>query len=212
MTELYKHDQILNLCKDKVALHIGACDSPYHIERAREGVLLHQKLQKVCKDLIGIDIDKKTIEELKNFGVNNIFYGDIVKNEYEIDLNKFHFDYILFSDVIEHLENPGLALDNIKELMKRNTKIILTAPNCFSYGAIRNILTKNEVVHPDHVFHTSYKTLTKLFERKNLKADYFTYCFYGSYKESRIINKLIYKLFKRKNHFLSCLFFVLSGI
>ena len=81
---------------------------------------------------------------MRNFGAKNIFYGDVIQNEYEIDLNKFHFDYIIFGDVIEHLENPGLGLDNIKNLVSKNTKLILTAPNCFSYAGVRNILTRKE--------------------------------------------------------------------
>ena len=59
--------------------------------------------------MIGIDKDKNAIKELKTFdsGIKNIFYGDVVKEEYEIDLGKYNFDCILFTDVIEHLDNPG---------------------------------------------------------------------------------------------------------
>jgi len=209
MAKLYKHDLILDLSKGKTVLHIGACDSPYHIERGQRGALLHQKLQKVCKRIIGIDVDEKAIEELSDLGVKSIFWGDITRNAYRINLREYDFDCIIFGDVIEHLENPGVALDNIKDLMiRKNTKLILTAPNCFSYGAVRNILTKREKVHADHVLWTSYKTLTQLFARKNLRIDYSLFCFYGSYKESRMRNKLAYKILPK--HLLPCLFFSLK--
>ncbi len=212
MIQLYKHDLILSYCKNKNVLHLGACDSPYHIERARKKILLHQELQGVCKELIGLDVDKKAIEILRNFGIKNIFYGDIGKSAgYDINLNEFHFDYVLLPDTIEHLENPGFALDNIRNLMNKGTRLILTAPNCFSYGAIRNILVSKRNIHPDHLLHTSYDTLTRLFEKKSLKVECFSYCLFGSFRKSRIINKLLYNLvFKRKRNLMSCLFFVLS--
>ena len=211
LIEMYRDDLILNYCKEKDVLHIGACNSPYHIERARRGALLHQKLQGVCKELIGIDIDRNAIEELKKLGVANIYPGDIIKNEYDIDLTNYKFDYIVAGEVIEHLENPGIALDNIKDLMNKDTKLILTTPNAFSYGVIKQLLTGEEKVHQDHVFWPSYKTLLRLFKYKNLKVEYFTYCMYGCFREVSTVNRIAYKLIlKRKKHLMPGLFFVLS--
>lgn len=211
MTKLYKHDLILNCCKHCNVLHIGACDSPYHVKGAKRGILLHQKLQKVCKDLIGIDIDKKAIEQLKNLGIENIFYGDVIRDQYELNLQKFDFDYIIFGDVIEHLENPGLALDNIKNLMDENTKLIITTPNCFSYANIKTYFTGKENVHPTHVFWPSYKTINRLFEIKDLRIEYFTYCSWGAYNEVRMINKMGYRIIlKKKKCLMGCMFFVLK--
>lgn len=212
MVELFKRDMIVEFCKCKKVLHIGACDSPYHIDKTKKGILLHQKLQKVCEELIGIDIDKKTIGELKNLGIDDIFYGDIIRDEYEIDLQKFSFDYIIFGDVIEHLENPGFALDNIKKLMNEHTKLILTTPNCFSYAAMKIILTGKESVHPDHVFWPSKETLSKLLERYNLETVYFSYCFYDSFREITLKKLLFYKIVKltNKTHLLPYMFFVLT--
>lgn len=110
----YKIDLILALCKNKRVLHIGATDYPYHIEKAKKNKLLHQKLNQTCKELIGIDIVKKAISDLQDqFNIQNIYYGDIIKNEFEIKLTK-KFDIVVFADVIEHLDNPGIALENLK--------------------------------------------------------------------------------------------------
>lgn len=86
-----------------------------------------------CSELIGIDKDRNTIKELKTFGINNIFYGDIVKGEYEIDFGKYNFDCILFTDVIEHLDYLGAAIKNIKQLMTMNTTSIIIMPNISPY-------------------------------------------------------------------------------
>ncbi len=94
---MFKHDIILELCKNKTVLHIGATDSPYHLKRAKRGCLLHQRLQTVCRDIVGIDVDKKAIYELKKyFSINNIYYGDIVAGVYDVDLYELDFDVIVF--------------------------------------------------------------------------------------------------------------------
>ena len=210
MVELFKHDLILNFCKDKIVLHIGAADSPYHEERGRKGTLLHQKLQKICKQLVGIDIDKNAINYLKKFGINNIFYGDIVNEKYEINLKNYKWDYIIFGDVIEHLDNPGLALENLKKIMNKETKLIITTPNVFSFFNIKTFLTGKEYVHPDHTFWPSVKTMNKLLEIKNLKITFFAYCFYGEYKDVKTLKgKIFYKIIKNKfNYIAPCLFFI----
>lgn len=50
------------------------------------------------------------------------------------------YDYIIFSHVVEHLENPGLALDNIRMMMNKDSKLLILVPNCLSIRKIyRNL-------------------------------------------------------------------------
>lgn len=213
MKLLFKDDLILELCSGKKVLHIGATDSPYHKDRGRKNSLLHQRLQMVCKNLVGIDIDKAAIAYLKrNFGINNIFYGDVCKNIYELDLSKHKFDYIVFADVIEHLENPGIALENLKNLMSGGTKLIVTTPNVFSYQNLKTYLSGRELVHPDHVYWPSYKTMRNLFETKKFKINYFTYCFWGKCEIKTFKGRMLYRLVTRfKQHIMPCMFFVVRS-
>ena len=199
------------MAKNKRVLHIGACDFPYHIERAKKGELLHLKLNKTTDKLVGIDNNRQAILELRElFGIDNIYYGDIIKDEYEI--TNYTFDVILLPDVIEHLTNPGLALKNIKErFMPKRTKLVVTTPNVFKWHNLRTILTGNEIVHPDHVFWPSYKTMKTLFDRIGFKVEFFTYALTGEYSKITPKGKLFYKVFyKRFPHIMPVLFFVLS--
>ena len=159
----YKHDYLLHACTGKKVLHIGATDYPYHEERAKKGILLHQKLNKVA-NVTGLDISKDAIKTLKENGINNIFYGDIVKNKYDKHIISQKFDIIIFPDVIEHLSKPGCALENLKQFCRNETRIIITAPNVWSITELKNHFRKNENVHPDHCFWTSTTTLKKLCE------------------------------------------------
>lgn len=148
----FKTDIIVNLVKDKNVLHIGACDSPYSKQKFLNGTLLHCLINNVSNKVIGLDIDRNSIEDLYDLGLNNIFWGDIVNNKYEIDLQTQNFDYIILGDIIEHLDNPGLALVNIKKLMTNRTKVIITVPNCFSYGAIKNLIKLKKKSTPNMFF------------------------------------------------------------
>jgi len=195
MTELFKHDLILEACGGKTVLHIGASDAPYHVIRAEKNALLHQQLQKVAKKLIGIDIDRKSIEDLKKgFGISDIYYGDVVRNEYSTDLRSYSFDCIVLGDVLEHLDNLGIALRNIKRLMKDNTLLILTVPNAFCLFNVKAILTGKENVHPRHTFWPSYETMRFLLDKNGFSVISFRYCFCGDYGTSTIRRKVFYKV------------------
>lgn len=204
----YKNDVILDLIKDKNVLHIGACDSPYSKERYLNGSLLHREINAVCNKVIGLDIDRESIKELRDLGVKNIFYGNIVDDVYETDIQAFSFDYVILGDVIEHLDNPGYALKNIRKMMKDHTNVIITVPNCFSYIAIKNLVNRHEVVHPDHVFWTSKVTMEKMLKNQGFKIKKFQYSFYGSEQQSRIRKRLGLFLLKHIPKFLPCLVFV----
>lgn len=211
MNELYKDDIIIEKCNNKNILHIGATDTPYHLEKAKKNLLLHQKLLKICKNLVGIDVDKKSILELKKYGINNILHGNILDENYIKNFIGQKFDFIVIGDVIEHLENPGIMLDNIKKIGNNDTKIILTTPNVFSYYCFKAFVFGLENVHPDHVFWPSYKTMRELFRRKGFTINYFSYCFWGSSSEKKLHIKLIQKLLlSRIKHILPCMIFVLK--
>ncbi|MFT4303337.1 MAG: class I SAM-dependent methyltransferase [Candidatus Woesearchaeota archaeon] len=185
MAEIFKDDYIIKKCKNKKVLHIGACDSPYHIKKAKNGELLHQKLNNSTKELVGIDFDKKSIKELKKFNINNIFFSDITK---PLNLKDSNFDIIIFGDVLEHLSNPGLALKNLSSIMKKTTRLIITVPNCYCYFNIFNIFAQKENVHPDHVFWTSKQTMVNLLQRYCFDIQKIKYLNFGS-KQDKITLK-----------------------
>jgi len=191
---IYKHDYILENCKDKVVLHIGATDFPYHIKRVKTKELLHYKLNKISKKVVGIDNAIKAIEDLKRFNINNIYYGDIVLNKYEREVLKQKYDIILIPDVLEHLTNPGLALRNIKKFCNKNIEIIITVPNVWSIFHIKNHFTSKEKVHPDHCFWPSLLTMSNLIKKSGFRIIKRTYALSGA---SNNPHGLKGKIFKR---------------
>lgn len=55
---------------------------------------------------------------------------DILSDITDIPVEDESFDVILCSEVIEHLKNPILAIDEFYRILKKNGELILTAPFC----------------------------------------------------------------------------------
>ena len=83
------------------------------------------------------DISEKVIvdasERIKdiNFYIGNIYTMEVHKHGREDEkdvLNKEKYDLVVCSEVLEHLENPERALQNIKGLCTENGLILLSVP------------------------------------------------------------------------------------
>jgi len=204
----FKDDLILRLCKDKNVLHIGAADYPFHLEKAKNNELLHQKLARTAKHVLGLDNNDESINELKRFGITNIKKADIM---HPLNFKPGEFDVIILGDVIEHLENPGIALSNVRKIMNKGTDLVVTTPNCYCYFNIANIFRKKENVHADHFFWTSRQTMKQLFGHLGFRIISFRYVNFGAYRDIKTIRgRLFYHLFlKHIKKIRATLFFVL---
>jgi len=81
------------------------------------------KLNKKC-DAYGADFDKEKLALANEKIKNKLKYCDISKDK---PFNK-KFDWILLSEVIEHIKDDNLALRNISDSLKKGGKLILTTP------------------------------------------------------------------------------------
>lgn len=162
-------------CDGKRVLHLGATDAPYTKEAVVKDRLLHNHIGQVSSYLIGMDINRDMIKWLANScGIQNIKEGDIEKIE---DYPEQDFDVIIAGEILEHLSNPGKALDGIRSIIKPNCKLIITVPNAYSFkGFVRVLMRKHELIHPDHALHHSPHTLKALLERHGFTVEtYFSF-------------------------------------
>ena len=142
-------------------LHIGCADAPYTRERGED--LLHKRLSKITNNLWGIDLSSEGCEILTEMGFDNIIHGDI--SDLHSYLKNEEFDIVLAGEVIEHLNNPGLFLQNISKIMASGADLLITTVNSPSIKQIIFAVMRKEKVHPDHNYYFSYYTL-KHFIRK----------------------------------------------
>lgn len=77
----------------------------------------------IC-DAYGIDFNKETLELADKRITNRLKYSDITKS---INFDK-KFDWVLCSEVIEHIREDDDALKNIAKVMSNDGKLILTTP------------------------------------------------------------------------------------
>lgn len=81
-------------------------------------------------DVVGIDISQKAVESAqessKFLGLKKIKFK---KMNFPSELPKKQFDFIIFSEVIEHLKNDELALRKIHLLLKKNGIVFISTPS-----------------------------------------------------------------------------------
>ena len=101
---------VLQKCKGKRVLHLGCVDEGVLEERFAEGKLMHQELSRITKEVWGVDISESGITFLKSKGITNLFVGNVEKINELTELYSKKFDIIVASEIIEHLDNPGLFM------------------------------------------------------------------------------------------------------
>ena len=132
-----------------------------HINIRKSGVILFKRISEfINKDDTVLDVGAYYNDQLNYLHLNN------KSQYYPIDLNKFtsttiqinvskeklpfgdnFFDKIIFSQTLEHLDNPVFALKEVKRVLKGNGKLILVVPNCDSMvKAINSIIYEDKYV------------------------------------------------------------------
>jgi len=94
-------------------------------------------------NVVGIDLSLDKLKTAKNRNRRGIYIvGDI---EGPMFLKDSIFDFVLFSEVIEHLRKPEKGLKNIHRIMKPGGKILITTPHRLRG---RNEYLSTEVLRP----------------------------------------------------------------
>jgi 2-polyprenyl-3-methyl-5-hydroxy-6-metoxy-1,4-benzoquinol methylase len=161
-----RKDFLLEKCKNKRVLHLGCVDEGLTEERLESSNLLHTQLLGVAKEVIGIDISEEGLNLLRKLKILNLIKGNVEQLDRVPDLLGKNFDIILATEIIEHLNNPGLFLQSAKKLFNEKTIMILTTPNAHRITGFSCRLKGFEYVHPDHNYWFSWSTMTALL-RKN---------------------------------------------
>ncbi len=149
----------------KSVMDLGCVDSrpARHDAAARieyKANLLHKRIAELNKDVLGVDIDPEGVKVLNSQG-----YNVIVANVETMDLGR-RFDTIVAGEIIEHLENPGLFLRNMRKHLKDDGVIIISTPNPFYAGSAWKIWRYGRpAVHEDHMGWQDPTTLDQLLRR-----------------------------------------------
>ena len=160
---------LLEQSAGKRVLHLGCTDWPYTETKLKGGALLHGQLQRSARELTGVDLDAEGVECLRRLGFAET-YRDNVEQFTAPEVRSRQYDVILAGEIIEHLENPGLFLRAVQQLMTRETELVITTINAYCFFRFLYFLGGNEMVHPDHNYYFSPVVLRKLITRCGLEV------------------------------------------
>jgi len=177
---------LLELCKGNKVLHIGASDWPYTKERYERGDLLYERIGKVASEQLGVDLDQEASDFLNEKKIPNSRIEVLDMNElHELS---FRPDVIIFGETLEHLMNLGVSLKSIKSIMGEETKLVISVPNSFHFLNFVYALFRKEHQHPDHSVAFTYKTLTQLLGKAELKVKDFAFTCLESSSDTQYLN------------------------
>jgi len=103
---------------DKNILDIG-CFSGELLNRVR-------KSQNVSNNYFGADLENYLS---KDFDFVNFVSFDFNENNLSKSFENKKFDIVILGDILEHLVNPWNALNNIHQIIKNSSKILISIPN-----------------------------------------------------------------------------------
>lgn len=137
---------ILEVARDKRVLNVGASGGVEHYLPAHREAWLHARLGAVAAELVGMDIDSDSIRYAANYGVG-IEHGDCETYRFARP-----FDLIVMSDVIEHVNAPLRAIDNLVHQLAPCGRLLVTTPNPTHYGLVGRAWSGRGLsVYYDHV-------------------------------------------------------------
>ena len=147
-----KTEWILAKVAGKSILHLGPTDSPATKRHAEEGLLLHPKLRGVARELIGLDLDPEAISLLRDqYGIDDIMRGNAEELPRYFPDRKF--DAVVAGDILEHVNNLGMVLASVKEVLAPGGELIITTPNALAIKRVLGALVlKQERNNPDHMY------------------------------------------------------------
>lgn len=159
-----RYDLIGRLSTGKSVLDIGCVGHNLDDARQSRDPWLHGFLKKCATRVVGVDMLADDIKRMQSEG-----YEVHCADAQTMDLGET-FDVIVAGAVIEHLENPGLFLDNMRKHLKPDGAIVLTTPNPFyTYNQITIALAGKLDVNAEHCIWLCPETMTTLAERSKLQ-------------------------------------------
>ncbi len=117
-------------------------------------------------DLYGVELNPHAAEIAEHIAMVSV--EDIEKSENLFGGMKF--DYIIFGDVLEHLQAPERIVGYCRQLLNSNGKIIASIPNLMHYTIFKELLSGNftytdtGLLDRTHIHFFTYKEIVKMFK------------------------------------------------
>lgn len=131
-------------------------------------------------EIIGVDVSEKALIENKKRFPKNKFY--LIEDGGKLPFNNNFFDFIIASDVLEHVYDTDNAFQELARVLKPNGTILISVPY---NGWVKNVLVAmfffEYIFHPrsPHIRHYTKRNLTNFLKDVKLKPEKIGY--YGRF-------------------------------
>ena len=167
-------------CAGRKVVHLGFADAPFTKKTLAMDTFLHLQLKKVARELLGVDCDKDAVELYKKTtGDLDVEVADIYRLQACAE-KLADAEVFVLGEIIEHLDNPGLALKSIYAVMPDPAVLIITVPNALNFYVLQGALNRMEIGHPDHKALYSMNTLSGLLESSGFAVEEMCYYISGN--------------------------------
>jgi len=172
-----------SLVSGKTVLDVGCVE--HTIEHEETETWLHKHLCRSAARVVGLDYNAPAVAELNRRGYD-VVYGDAMT----VDLGE-RFDIVTADEIVEHVENAGALIRNLKRHLKPGGQLVITTPNVFFGLHFLESLFASPYTrwNPEHVSWYCYFTLGNLLRRCGMEvveSRYFT----RSRKTRRVLRPL----------------------
>ncbi len=161
----YRMEYLERMVTGKRVIHLGFADHMEVIQdKMKKGIWLHGRLQKVTERCTGIDINPAAVTYLsEECNIEDIFCLDITRDSLPQEITEARYDYLILGELIEHIDNPVLFLEKVKQVFGGLAgKIVITAPNAFRWNNVKSTFRHVELINSDHRYWYTPYTLSKI--------------------------------------------------
>ena len=140
------HQFISKQAVGKHVLNIGAAGGVHRYLPLAKDDWLHEHLRRGASELVGTDIDNDPIAHAREHGY------DILNENCETMTLGCKFDLIVMSEVIEHVNAPVTAVENLLSHLDDGGELVITTPNASAGNiCLRSLVRRDFNVFADHV-------------------------------------------------------------
>jgi 2-polyprenyl-3-methyl-5-hydroxy-6-metoxy-1,4-benzoquinol methylase len=176
-------DFVEQMVKQKSVIHVGCLDHlPMIKDKIKHDQWFHLRLTNVASECLGLDVNQEGIELVKSeMNIPNIYYGNIDSDQKISSIASRYWDYIVFGEILEHVDNPVSFLQKVASNYHSSIgKIIITVPNAFRAGNIQSLVKNTELINSDHRYWFSPYTIYKVVHQAGLKVERMEMCKYSN--------------------------------
>ena len=161
---------------------------------------------------------KKRFKDICVWGIEpNKYAADLAKekldyvicspfNDKIVGLENQTFDCITFNDVLEHLENPSLALKHCLKLLNAEASLVASIPNVMFFPVMYNLIKNEEWKYEDsgvldntHLRFFTKKSIIRLFEESGyeiIKIEGINIKIHDKFRLYQVLNLILFNKLK----------------